>query len=305
MKAPQSRRVIGMLTKKSIVAKCLTMCVVATVFAVPMSARAQSAKDRYIADRDAAITRFTPERMPKIEQPQMDDEEKARSALEKQMLAIVGPAAPKGFGAAKFNLGSLFTGDVDFGRLDGLVFEADDGRTQMIVTTLPLLQRWLKSKAELSADPDQAMGTTAFLIHAVQTDAAILRYADIPLSTPRTFAMLANRTQDQAPTEANEVFVAAIRGDRVFIANAELKQPIAIAACSSARRMSDQRIEKASDAGAGKGENDEAFSKRMETMRDAAEADFLKCFAERAPKEQRFAAAIARAKELYDRMPVR
>ena len=84
-----------------------------------------------VSDRDTAIFRFTPERVPKIEQPQMDEEEKARAALEKQMplRAIVGPVAPKGFGAAKFNLGSLFTGDMDFGRLDGLVFESDKGRT--------------------------------------------------------------------------------------------------------------------------------------------------------------------------------
>jgi hypothetical protein len=301
MKARQSRRVIGMLTKKSIVA----MCVVATVLAAPITAQAQSAEDRYIADRDAAIARFTPERVPKIEQPQMDDEERARAALEKQMLAIVGSSAPKGFGAAKFNLGSLFTGDMDFGRLDGLVFEADDGRTQMIVTTLPLLQRWLKSKEELSPDPDTAIRTTAFLMQAVQTDAAILRYADIPLGVPRSFAILVGRTQDQAPTQADEAFVTAIRGDRVFIASAGLKQPIAIAACSSERIAADRRIEKLSNAGAKKGEDDEAFSKRMETMRDAAEADFLKCFAERAPKEPRFAAAIARAKELHDRMPVK
>jgi hypothetical protein len=290
-----------MLTKNAIAA----MGVLATVFAAATTARAQSAVDRYIADRDAAIARFTPERVPKIEQPQMDDEAKSRAALEKQMLAIVGPVAPKGFGGAKFNLGSLFTGDMEFGRLDGLVFEADEGRTQTIVTTLPLLQRWLKTKEDLSADPDAAIRTTAFLMQAVQTDAAILRYADIPLGTPRTFAFLVGRTQDQAPTEANEVFVAAIRGDRLFIANAQLKQPITIAACTSARRAADQRIDKLSNAGARKGEDNEAFSKRMETMREAADAEILKCFGERAPKEPRFATAIARARELYDRMPVK
>jgi hypothetical protein len=301
MKARQRKWAIDMMTKKIIVA----VCVVATALVAPMSAQAQSAENRYIADRDAAIARFTPERMPTIDQPQMDDEEKARAVLEKQMLAIVGSVTPKGFGGAKFNLGSLFTGDMDFGRLDGLVFEADGGRTQMIVTTLPLLQLWLKSKEELSPDPDTSIGTTAFLMHAVQTDAAILRFAHIPLESPRTFAFLVGRTQDQAPIEANEVFVTAIRGGKVFIASAEVKQPIAIDACSSARVAADQRIEKLLDAGANKGEDDEVFSRRMETMRDAAEADFLKCFAERAPKEPRFAAAIARAKELYDRMPAK
>ena len=122
---------------------------------------------------------------------------------------------------------------------------------------------------------------------------------------PGPSAFLVGRTQDQAPTEANEVFVAAIRGDRVFIASAALKQSITIAACSSARRAADQRIEKLSNAGARKGEDNEAFSKRMETMRETADAEILKCFGERAPKEPRFAGAVTRAKELYDRMPVK
>jgi hypothetical protein len=60
MKARQRKWAIDMMTKKIIVA----VCVVATALVAPMSAQAQSAENRYIADRDAAIARFTPERMP-------------------------------------------------------------------------------------------------------------------------------------------------------------------------------------------------------------------------------------------------
>lgn len=291
----------GMLTRRCI----LTLWLAATAISMATGARAQSAEDRYIADRDVAIARFTPERAPKIEAEQTDDEEKARAALEKQMLAILGPVAPKGFGKPKLNLGSLFTGDMDFGKLDGLVFEADQGRTQLIVSTLPLLQSWLKSKEELPKDPAQAIASVDFFMNAVQTDAAILHYADLPLGAPRSFAMLSARTQDRAPLEASEIFVAAIRGDRLFIASAALKQSISVPACARTRQAADKKIDAMSESQFKPGEDNSDFVDRMSKLRDQVDEEFQKCFAQSAPKDARFAAAVARAKELYDRMPLK
>jgi hypothetical protein len=297
MKAAQSMKGDGMSFCKWMLACC--------VLTLAISAKAQTAEERYIADRDAAIARFTPERVPKIEKPQMDEEEKARLALEQQLLALIGATAPKGFAKAKSNLGSLFTGDMDFGKLDGLVFEADGGKTELLVTTMSLLQRWLKPQKTLPADPDAAMRMTDFLMGAIQTDAAILQYAEIPLGMPRAFAMLANRTQDNAPAEAREIFVTAIRGDRVYVAHADLEKPMAITACSSAHLAAEKKVEALSEAGAKPGESNEAFSRRLENMREQADADFLNCFAERAPKDPRFAAVLARARDLYERMPAK
>ena len=135
----------------------LMVAVFVVAIGLSVRAHAQAPVDKYFADRDAAIARFTPERVPKLEKPQMDAEEKARLALDKELFAIVGTNAPKGFGPAKSNISTLFTGDMGFGTLDGLVFEADGGHTQMIVTTLPILQRWLKGKEELPKDVDQAI----------------------------------------------------------------------------------------------------------------------------------------------------
>ena len=286
--------------------KCIAiLCFVVLAVAMANGAQAQSAEDRYIADRDAAIARFTPDRVPKVEKPQLDDEEKVRAELEKQMLAIIGPIAPKGFGKPKFNLGSLFTGDMEFGKLDGLVFEADKARARMIVTTLPLLRRWLMSKAELSKDPDEAIASADFFMNAVQTDAAILHYSDLPLGTPQTFAMLSARTQDRAPFEASEVYVASIRGDRVFVASAALKQSISVPACTRMRQAADKKLEAMSEAQFKPGEDNSDFVDRMSKMRDQVDSEFQKCFAKNVPKDARFAAALARAKELYDRMAVR
>lgn len=283
----------------------LMVAVFVVAIGLSVRAHAQAPVDKYFADRDAAIARFTPERVPKLEKPQMDAEEKARLALDKQLFAIVGTTAPKGFGPAKSNISTLFTGDMGFGTLDGLIFEADDGHTQMIVTTLPILQRWLKGKEELPKDVDQAIVGSQFFMQSVQTDAAILQYAEIPLGTPRTFAMLAGRTQDRAPDGASEVFVVAIRGDRVFVANAAIKQEIKVPACTKAREAADKKLDAIEKKEFKPGQDNSDFVDRMSKLRDQADADFQKCFGLNAPKDPRFATAVARARELYDRMPVK
>lgn len=269
------------------------------------AANAQPAIDSYIAERDAAIARFTPERMPKLEQPQIDEEEKARASLDKQLFAIVGIAPPRGFGPAKSNVGSLITGDMEFGRLDALVFEADNGRTQMVVTTLPLFRRWLASRRELPKEPDAAIRNADVFTQSLPTDAAIVQFADIPLGVPGGFAMLSGRTQDRAPDEADEVIVAGIRGERVFIATTSLQQGIRVAACSKARTAADRKLEALEKKEFKPGEDNSDFTDRMSKMRDEVDADFRKCFGQQAQKDPRFAAAVARAKELLERLPAK
>ena len=45
--------------------------------------------------------------------------------------------------------------------------------------------------------------------------------------------------------------------------------------------------------------------KRVHKTQEEIDAEFLKCFAERAPKNSHFAEAVKQAKALYDRMPAR
>jgi len=183
-----------------------------------VAASAQTAEDRYLAARDAAIERFTPERVPKIGQRELDAEGEARADLDRLIRAVLGSTMPSGFEAGRFNLTTLFSGDIDFGRLDGLLFEADGGDTQMVVSTRSLLAKWLQAKWQeprIRLEAAAAMKNENFYLRAMGSDAAVLRYADLPLGVPEAFAILAARTQDAPPTEANEVFVTAIRGDNV------------------------------------------------------------------------------------------
>lgn len=283
------------------IAGCCTVLLV--VMTAGAFAQAPSAEDRYIAARDEAIARFNRAQVPNIDKPATEAEARARAELEAQMRAIVGDLKPEGFGAASFNITSLFDGDIDFGRLDGLLFEADDGNTAMVATTRTLLLRWLKAhenwwKTEaLSPTPEAAFRTDAFFTQALNTDAAIQSFAEIPLGVPDARAMLGARTQDATPPSANEIFIAAIRGGRAFVAYADIDEPMVIPACSAARAAAEKKLDAQSDK--------RLTASEAEKRRDEIGAAFRRCFGEAAPKSRRFAEIVAMAKALYARMPER
>lgn len=292
-----------MITLMRLTGVVTTLCVLSAGLA-----QAQTAEDRYLAARDAAIERFTPERVPNIGQRELDAEGKARGELERLMRSVLGSDTPSGFEAGKFNVTTLFSGDIDFGKLDGLVFEADGGDTQMVVTTGSLLTKWLQAKWQDPKDrlaPADAMKSETFYLRAMGSDAAILRYADIPLGGPDAFAILAARTQDMPPSEADEVFVTAIRGDRVFVASARVTPALTIAACTKPREAAEAKLAEFERANIKPGPRNAAALERAIRTRDQIEADFRTCFADRAPREAGFAHAVARAKELLGRMPAK
>jgi hypothetical protein len=275
--------------------------------AVGGPAAAQGSEERYIAARDKAIARFAPL---KASDPRAEaDEKRVRADLEKQMRAILGPVRPPGFDAGKLNITTLFTGVQGVGRLDGLLFETEAGDTEMIVTTRTLLARWLRAQDDwedaTTRRPDAAIRTEAFYTRVASVAAAVVRFAELPLGLPAgqtVYAILAGRTQDQAPAGASGVFVAAFKGERAFIANATLKPMFGIAACTSARGEAEKKL---AELPAGGQATPEQLLERFNTMRNAIEADFLRCFAERAPSDPRFADAAQLAKGLYERMPAR
>lgn len=272
------------------------------------AAKAQTAEDRYLAVRDAAIDRFTPERVPNIGQRELDDEGKARAELDRLIRAVLGSQVPEGFEAGQFNLTTLFTGDIDFGKLDGLMFEADGGDTQVVVSTRSLLTKWLQAKWQDPKErvpPDVAMKSEMFYLRALGSDAAILRYADIPIGTADAFAILGSRTQDTPPFDAGEVFVTAIRGDRVFVASARFEQPISVAACTKSRETAEAKLAELERAEIKPGPRNAAALERVIKLREQIETDFRTCFAERAPKEAGFANAVKRAKDMLARMQVK
>ena len=293
------------------VAAALSLVVAALAFwaAKPSAAQGRAPEDRYIASRDAVLARL--KRAAPSDEKVMAEEVRATADLERQMQAIIGTIEIKGLGAGKLNLGSLFEGDLGYGSLDGLLFSSEDYKTKIAVTTRPLLTRWLRAHRDLWPDekrwrePEAVFRIETFYFNALMSDAAILKFAEVPLgagASKPAFAMMGARTQDAIPYAANEVFVAAIKGDRVFVGNIALKEDFTVPACRAARAKTETSIKAMTEAQTGGGKD---MSKTIEAAGAKAETDFRVCFAARAAKEPGFAAVVERAQELYALMPAR
>lgn len=170
-----------------------------------------SPEDRYVALRDAAI-----EKLKSIyDAGNIDDagtkaENLVRADLEAQMRAILGPLSYAGFGPGKLNLDTLSEGDEGFGMLDGLRFDATVGksgapaggkdaagnyvepRAHIIVTTQTMLARWLHAHKDwwnkgIKNVPQQiaaALQDETFYTQAITTDAAVVKFNDLPIASP-------------------------------------------------------------------------------------------------------------------------
>ncbi len=124
--------------------------VLAAVRVLP-SATAATPEEAYIAARDAAIAKIKTAAAAEKRGP-MDNygaqilamDEQARTGLEQQMRAIVGPVAIQDMDdQGALNLDTLIEGDEGFGLLDGMVYGKVDAKTRVIVTTDEMFQLWL------------------------------------------------------------------------------------------------------------------------------------------------------------------
>src|SRR6185437_6719213 len=186
---------------------------------------AASLEEGYLAARDAYIKRFE-------HSPQNDATDKAYEAaiadLQARLRPIVGPVRIAGFAAeGKLNLNALDSGDEGFGMLDGLVYAGADGKTRVLVTTASLFDKWLAAhttfwpQAPLPGQMAEALKRDDFYTQAVNDDAAVVTYAEIPVARPAwatvAFAVLDGRTQDAPPRVPNEMIITVRGADRVYI----------------------------------------------------------------------------------------
>ncbi len=262
-------------------ASCL-LGMLSSAFAAPVSS-----EDRYIAARDAAIAKIS-----KLYDDSKGDqaskaEEAATADLLAQMKAFLAEPDRRGFGAAKVNIGSYYKGDEDFGTLDGLRFESllgENGqkagstgkdekyiepKSQIVVTTETMFERWLSAHKEFPQQVTKALGDESIYTKAISNGSAVVKFASLPIAKPAgaTFAhaMLAGRTQSEIPEASDEVIVAAIANGKVYIAEGSIAPKVKVAACLALRK------------------DDDAYTL---------------CFRQRAPKEPSFAQATAQAQAL-------
>jgi len=159
----------------------------------------------------------------------------------------------------------------------------------------------------MPGEPGAAFRAEGFWTQAIDTDAHIIPFVSVLLGVPErsAYAMLGGRSQDDTPRAAGEVFVAAVKGERAFVANAPLQPALAVASCSAERAAADRKVKELTEGDRLSGKAAEALIKRIEAMGQKAETDFVRCFADRAPKEARWREVVKLAKDLYEAMPAK
>lgn len=277
-------------------------------------ALAGSPEEDYFAAREAFIAKFDAiSKAGKFDDDRtFKDHDQALDDLGRLTRQIVGPVAIRGFAASpKSNLDSLFKGDEGFGVLDGLLFSSADEKAQVVVTTVPLVEHWLREHKDWWEPPidnvpqglKAALKSGAFYTQALRTDAAVSVYSELPVARPVqtrfAAAMLVARRQDFGLLAPNELLIASKQGPLVFVISAPARTKTAImAACEEIWRQAER---KAAHPSASEKDPDKARD-RLEEEGDAA---MRRCFAQHARAQKFFSPLARQAQGWLDRLPAR
>ncbi len=291
------------------------IAMLSTAVAAPLK---PSPEDRYIATRDAAIAKISSLYDAKSDDAADHAQDAARSDLENQMSAILGESGREGFGPARLNIETLAKGDEDFGTLDGLRFDAIVGengekagangadgkyvepRSHIVVTTQTMFLRWLrghrnwwdKGARNVPQQIGAALQDEDFYTQAFVSGSAVVKIDSLPIAKPASatfaYAMLGAHTQDTIPNAADEVFVAALAGGKVYVAYGSIKPQVQVPACIVIRDDYNKRAEKAAENPRSKSTN----------LQEQGENAFRRCLTQRAPQQPAFTEATRQAQAL-------
>jgi hypothetical protein len=272
-------------------------------------AAAPSAVDTYLAARDAYVEKFREAEKGDVGDAVVAEQDKALADLTGLIAPVVGRVAIKGFGAkGKISLDTLFPSDVGFGMLDGLVVTSSDGKSSVLATTDVLLNRWLADARDLPHDPAEALRSDDFYAEATSPDAAVLRYALVPVLPPggasTARAMLVLRAQEMVPGVPDELLVAVISGKRVFIASSPVKAKVAsIPACDEVWKGYEQKMNDALAAYNKTDPKDEKLFEAYTKLEDDADKAFRGCYAEETLKAPFYPDLAKQAQAVANSLP--
>lgn len=264
-----------------------------------------SAKRGYLAALTADQHRGTPDSV------LMGPEQADLRDLADRLRSILGPFQAKGFaGPGTLNVTSLLPPDVDFNSIDGIVYQSPDSVT-VLVTTTALLAAWLRDPVmgdtTLPHDPLSALAHPELYAEAFPADAAVARYADIPVDSAAqsgiVAAMLVMRTQDVGPGTPGEVMVSVVRGKRIYFAEAHARALIApppscLSIWETATRGADSIVSASRST--------PSYSTAVDSsehIQEAADAAVRRCYGEHAPADPRFAALVQQVDGIVRRLP--
>lgn len=290
---------------------------IALLVLFPAMASSGSPEQAYHAARDAQIRKIAAADKPGADADrQLKLHEAAVAELEKQLKELIGTAAPAAPGIAatpKINNDTLSKGDLGFGMLDGLVYSSEDYKTRVVVTTEGLLKAWLRDHRKwwkannVPDEPAKALTHVSFYTQAVNADAALSKYAELPIKKPaaatQAFAMLGGWAQDDGPWEPDELVISVMQGGKLYVVRvpASIKIgpfPPCQAVWDEAERKSNEAFQRAQN-------KPKAKQPDGSNIREDGAAAFRRCFAERAPQEKGFDDLVRQAQAIVDGLPVK
>ncbi|UTV58203.1 hypothetical protein [Burkholderia arboris] len=195
-----------------------------------------SPTDAYLAYREKVAAEVGAARM----EDQADLDKKYAAEVNARLVKLVGTVKVKGFSAqAGSNVQSVVADDGMTPGPDGLFLKSDDGKVNLLVTTVPLLKAWAKrADAGIKSTDDVAVifESEAFYTDVFADDAAAYRFAELPVKRKPADAvvkaLLLGESQDGVPEGPNTLAVAVKQGERVYVLWREVTVP-GIAACGA------------------------------------------------------------------------
>lgn len=234
--------------------------------------------------------------------------------LEGHLRPLIGPLTVAGFsGGGRINPTTLLPGDIDSGMPDGLRYASRDGGARMFVTTPALLRAWIADyfagDSTVPRDPFVALSDEKVYSPMLGDDAAVVRYADLPVSDPHRrvlAAMLVDRAQDDCfDCRPGAVLLSVNAGDRIFVVDAPARDTIEIPARCQRAAKADTVPPPAFEAYRRNGLKDTSAFDRSEHAEVQNFAELLRCYGDGIRSDPGFAQLVSQARGLIEALPDR
>ncbi len=294
-------------------ASTLLACGLLLCLAAP--ARSATTIESYLAERDQAIMSL---RLPDDKEPTPADQAREKAALAKlqtMMRDLVGPIKLPGFApTGLLTIDTLASGDMGFGRLDGLNVKSRDGKTSGIVTTEPLALGWLRAAGTgpdkspgLPTTLDAAFTAEDFYTKALSDDSAASAYGELPAGLPAgqgpVRVLMVRFGQDAvSPNPPNELIVAAAANGLVVILRENIAARIGqIPTCKAGYDSAAKEAEALFKRYQATKASDTALFDKYTAIQTESDTKYRHCFADAIKSRPEYAALVKQAQALAAR----
>src|SRR5262245_20823184 len=133
----------------------------------------------------------------------------------------IGPSGVKGFPVqGTRNVETLFE-EPGFGLIDGLIWKQEDIDASLLVTTNPLLEKWVASHPDLPQTIPAALKSEKLYTSGLLVDLHWERYVEVPIRKPTgaTFAtaFLGTQSSDSGGYAPNGIAIAVVMPSRTYL----------------------------------------------------------------------------------------